>query len=84
MDGWVITERLLADLAPLDDRLLLVVDDVHEFGPDALAQLGLPIMRALQGCGLCWPPGMTCGRGSVAVSVSPGVHPVGAMLARQP
>src|SRR5215471_19309689 len=46
LDGWVITERLLADLAPLDDRLWLVVDDVHELGGDALAQLELLIMRA--------------------------------------
>jgi len=50
LDGWVITERLLADLAPLDDRLWLVVDDVHELGPDALRQLELLIMRA--------PPGL--------------------------
>jgi ATP/maltotriose-dependent transcriptional regulator MalT len=28
----VITERLLEDLAPLDDQLWLVVDDVHELG----------------------------------------------------
>src|SRR6516164_1314326 len=46
LDGWVITERLLADLAPLDDQLWLVVDDVHELGGDALAQLELLIMRA--------------------------------------
>src|SRR5499427_7222916 len=26
LDGWAITERLLADLAPLDDRVWLVVD----------------------------------------------------------
>jgi LuxR family transcriptional regulator, maltose regulon positive regulatory protein len=32
MDGWAITERLLADLAPLADRIWLVVDDVHELG----------------------------------------------------
>jgi len=50
LDGWVITERLLADLAPLDDRLWLVVDDVQELGPDALRQLELLIMRA--------PPGL--------------------------
>src|SRR5499427_7993890 len=50
LDGWVITERLLADLAPLDDRLWLVVDDVHELGRDALAQLELLILRA--------PPGL--------------------------
>ena len=46
MDGWVIVERLLADLAPLDDRLWLVVDDVHELGPEALRQLELLILRA--------------------------------------
>src|SRR5215472_7284399 len=50
LDGWVITERLLADLAPLDDRLWLVVDDVQELGPDALRQLELLILRA--------PPGL--------------------------
>ena len=46
LDGWVIVERLLADLAPLDDQLWLVVDDVHELGPDALQQLELLILRA--------------------------------------
>src|SRR5262249_32132892 len=50
LDGWVITERLLADLAPLEDQLWLVVDDVHELGPEALAQLELLILRA--------PPGL--------------------------
>jgi LuxR family maltose regulon positive regulatory protein len=49
-DGWVITERLLADLAPLEDRLWLVVDDVQELGGDALRQLELLVMRA--------PPGL--------------------------
>src|SRR5215469_7260488 len=49
LDGWVITERLLADLAPLDDRLWLVVDDVHELGPEALRQLELLILRAPPG-----------------------------------
>src|SRR5215472_8495753 len=49
LDGWVITERLLADLAPLDDRVWLVVDDVHELGPDALRQLELLMMRAPRG-----------------------------------
>src|SRR5215469_2330042 len=38
LDGWVITERLLKDLAPLDDQLWLVVDDMHELSPDALRQ----------------------------------------------
>src|SRR5262249_35110005 len=46
LDGWVITERLLADLALLDEALWLVVDDVQELGGDALAQLELLIMRA--------------------------------------
>jgi len=46
LDGWVITERLLADLAPLDDLVWLVVDDVQELGGDALRQLELLIMRA--------------------------------------
>jgi len=46
LDGWALVERLLADLAPLDDQLWLVVDDVHELGPEALRQLELLIMRA--------------------------------------
>ncbi len=50
LDGWAITERLLTDLAPLADRLWLVIDDVHEVGPDALRQLELLVMRA--------PPGL--------------------------
>jgi LuxR family maltose regulon positive regulatory protein len=32
-NGWAIVERLLTDLAPLEDRLWLVIDDVHELGP---------------------------------------------------
>jgi hypothetical protein len=32
LDGWAIVERLLKDLAPLADRLWLVLDDVHELG----------------------------------------------------
>jgi len=46
MDGWAIAERLLADLAPLADPIWLVVDDVHELGPEVLRQLELLIMRA--------------------------------------
>ena len=49
LDGWAITERLLADLAPLADRVWLVIDDVHELGPDALRQLELLVMRAPRG-----------------------------------
>ena len=50
LDGWAVAERLLADLAPLAGRVWLVIDDVHELGPDALAQLELLVMRA--------PPGL--------------------------
>ena len=50
LDGWALVERLLKDLAPLDDRVWLVVDDVHELGPEVLRQLELLIMRA--------PPGL--------------------------
>jgi LuxR family maltose regulon positive regulatory protein len=46
LDGWGIAERLLGDLAPLAERLWLVVDDVHELGPEARSQLELLLMRA--------------------------------------
>jgi LuxR family transcriptional regulator, maltose regulon positive regulatory protein len=46
LDGWAITERLLTDLAPLADRTWLVIDDVHELGPDVLRQLELLVLRA--------------------------------------
>jgi LuxR family maltose regulon positive regulatory protein len=47
LDGWAIVERLLKDLAPLADRICLVVDDVHELVPaEALRQLELLLMRA--------------------------------------
>ena len=49
LDGWALAEGLLSDLAPLDERLWLVVDDVHELGPDALRQLELLLMRAPEG-----------------------------------
>jgi LuxR family transcriptional regulator, maltose regulon positive regulatory protein len=51
LDGWALAEQLLADLAPLEEQLWLVVDDVHELDPDqALRQLQLLLMRA--------PPGL--------------------------
>jgi LuxR family transcriptional regulator, maltose regulon positive regulatory protein len=51
LDGWALVERLLNDLAPLDEQLWLVVDDVHELDPgQALRQLELLVMRA--------PPGL--------------------------
>jgi LuxR family maltose regulon positive regulatory protein len=47
LDGWAIVERLLRDLAPLEKRVWLVIDDVHELGPaEALRQLELLVMRA--------------------------------------
>jgi LuxR family maltose regulon positive regulatory protein len=47
LDGWAVVERLLEDLAALEDPLWLVIDDVHELGPaEALAQLELLVMRA--------------------------------------
>jgi LuxR family maltose regulon positive regulatory protein len=51
LEGWAIVERLLKDLAPLEERLWLVIDDVHELGSDlAQRQLELLLMRA--------PPGL--------------------------
>jgi LuxR family transcriptional regulator, maltose regulon positive regulatory protein len=50
LDGWAIVERLLKDLASLEDRVWLVVDDVHELGPEVLRQLELLVLRA--------PPGL--------------------------
>jgi len=47
LDGWAIAERLLKDLAPLQDRIHLVIDDLHELGPaEAHRQLELLMMRA--------------------------------------
>src|SRR5215472_8589909 len=47
LDGWAIAERLLKDLAPLEDRIYLIVDDLHELGPaEAQQQLELLMMRA--------------------------------------
>jgi LuxR family maltose regulon positive regulatory protein len=50
LDGWAIVERLLTDLAPLDERLWLVIDDLHELGSEqARRQLELLVMRAPAG-----------------------------------
>jgi LuxR family transcriptional regulator, maltose regulon positive regulatory protein len=47
LEGWAIAERLLTDLAPLEDRIHLVIDDLHELGPaEAQRQLELLMMRA--------------------------------------
>ena len=49
LDGWALAEGLMSDLAPLEGPVWLVVDDVHELGPDALQQLELLVMRAPAG-----------------------------------
>ena len=47
MDAWAIVERLLKDLAPLGERIWLVIDDVHELSSEeVLRQLELLVMRA--------------------------------------
>jgi len=47
LDGWAIAERLLTDLAPLQDRIYLVIDDMQELGlAVAQRQLELLVMRA--------------------------------------
>ncbi len=47
LDGWAMVERLLKDLAPLEERLWLVIDDLHELGAaEARRQLELLVMRA--------------------------------------
>src|SRR5689334_4149637 len=46
LDGWPIVERLLKDLAPLDEPVWLGIDDAHELGSDeARRQLELRVMR---------------------------------------
>ena len=47
LDGWTVVERLLEDLASLEERVWLVLDDLHELrSAEALRQLELLIMRA--------------------------------------
>jgi LuxR family transcriptional regulator, maltose regulon positive regulatory protein len=47
LDGGVISERLLRDLAPMSQPLYLVIDDLHELrSPDALQQLEGFLMRS--------------------------------------
>lgn len=42
LDGWMVVEHLLAELAPLRERIWLIIDDLHELtAPDALGQLRL-------------------------------------------
>ncbi|HEV2255336.1 MAG TPA: LuxR C-terminal-related transcriptional regulator [Streptosporangiaceae bacterium] len=47
LDGWAVVERLLTDLAPLEDRLWLVIDDAHVLeSAEVLPQLELLVLRA--------------------------------------
>jgi len=47
LDAGAIAERLLADLGALDERIWLVLDDLHELcSPEASRQLELFVMRA--------------------------------------
>jgi LuxR family maltose regulon positive regulatory protein len=47
LDGWAIVERLLEDLAGLEEQAWLVIDDLHELGSaEAVSQLELLVLRA--------------------------------------
>jgi len=47
LDGWAVVERLLKDLAPLEDRLWLIIDDAHVLeSAEVLPQLELLVLRA--------------------------------------
>ena len=47
LDGWAVVDRLLRDLASLEDRLWLVIDDAQLLGPGrVLPQLELLLLRA--------------------------------------
>ena len=47
LDGWAVVERLLTDLAPLEDRLWLMIDDAHVLGSGGvLPQLEPLVLRA--------------------------------------
>jgi len=49
LDGWAVVERLLKDLAPLQDRLWLMIDDAHLLDSrEVLPQLELLLLRAPQ------------------------------------
>src|ERR1700678_3088693 len=47
LNGWAVVERLLKDLAQLEDRLWLMIDDAHVLDPgEVLSQLELLVLRA--------------------------------------
>jgi LuxR family transcriptional regulator, maltose regulon positive regulatory protein len=53
LDGWAVVGRLLQDLESLQDRVWLVIDDVHELrSAEVLRQLELLLLRA--------PPELRC------------------------
>jgi LuxR family transcriptional regulator, maltose regulon positive regulatory protein len=45
LDGWALAEKLLSDLAPLEDRLWLVIDDVHELPAAESARARRPFRK---------------------------------------
>jgi LuxR family transcriptional regulator, maltose regulon positive regulatory protein len=50
LNGWAVVERLLTDLAPLNDRLWLIIDDAHLLDMrEVLPQLELLLLRAPRG-----------------------------------
>jgi LuxR family transcriptional regulator, maltose regulon positive regulatory protein len=50
LDGWSVVERLLTDLGSLQDRIWLVIDDLHVLGSaEVLRQLELLLIRAPAG-----------------------------------
>ena len=63
LDGWAIVERLLEDLGALEDRVWLVIDDVHELrlGRGAAPAGAAGDARARRSCGSCSPPATICG-----------------------
>src|SRR6202522_3039875 len=47
LNGWAVVERLLKDLAQLEDPLWLMIDDAHVLDPgEVLSQLELLVLRA--------------------------------------
>jgi ATP/maltotriose-dependent transcriptional regulator MalT len=45
LDGWAVVDRLLRDLASLEDRLWLVIDDAHLLGPGRVLAQILDLLR---------------------------------------
>jgi LuxR family transcriptional regulator, maltose regulon positive regulatory protein len=64
LDGWAVVERLVTDLARLEDRLWLVIDDAHLLDPGGvLPQLELLVLRAPPQLRFVVAAGMICGWG---------------------